>query len=271
MVMLKKVARIGGLAALVGCLASSALAQQSTATVSGTIADQGGGVLPGVVVTATNEATQVAREGVTDGEGVFILSASPPGIYTLSAGLPGFQTVVTEGIVVQVGQDLTFDLTLGVAAVAETVTVTGESPLVNTTQSRIGYVVTEREIDTIPSQGRTQFGLVQLVPGVTPDLGALGEGDFEGDAFYANGQSNDRNQWNVDGVSNQQSNGGGGGPQARISLDATAEFQVLTHQYTAESGGASGVIINAITKSGTNQFAGRGFYFLHKREALAEE
>ena len=262
MVMLKKFARIGGLAALVGCLAvSPALAQQSTATVNGTIADQGGGVLPGVVITATNEATQVSREGVTDGEGIFILTAIPPGTYTLSAGLPGFQTVEQTGIVIQVGQNLSFDFTLGVGGVAETVTVTGESPLVNTTSSRIGYVVTEREIDSIPSQGRTQFGLVQLVPGVTPDLGALGEGDFEGDAFYANGQSNDRNQWNVDGVSNQQSNGGGSGPQARISLDATAEFQVLTHQYTAETGGASGVIINAITKSGTNQFSGRGFYF----------
>ena len=124
-------------------------------------------------------------------------------------------------------------------------------------------------MDTIPSQGRTQFGLMQLVPGVTPDLGAIGEGDFEGDAFYANGQSNDRNQWNVDGVSNQQSNGGGSGPQARISLDATAEFQVLTHQFTAESGGASGVIINAITKSGTNTFAGRGYYF-HTSEKLSQ-
>lgn len=78
MVMLKKVARIGGLTVLVGCLASSVLAQQSTATVNGTVADQGGGVLPGVVVTATNEATGVTREGVTDGVGVFILTAIPP-------------------------------------------------------------------------------------------------------------------------------------------------------------------------------------------------
>ena len=269
MVNLKKAAGIGSLAALVVCLALPALAQQSTATISGTVADQDGGVLPGVVVTAANEATGVAREGVTDGTGVFIMSAIPPGVYTLSAGLPGFQTVEQTGITVLVGQDLSFDFSLSVGGIEETITVTGEAPIVDTSNSRIGYVVTEREVDQLPSQGRTQFGLVQLVPGVTPDLGAIGEGDFEGDAFYANGQTNDRNQWNVDGVSNQQSNGGGSGPQARISLDATAEFQVLTHQYTAESGGASGVIINAITKSGTNTVAGRGYYF-HTSEKMSQ-
>ena len=231
--MLKTVARIGGLAVLAGCLALPALAQQSTATISGTVADQGGGVLPGVVVTAANEATGVAREGVTDGAGIFILTAISPGTYTLSAGLPGFQTVEQAGIVVQVGQELSFDFSLSVGGVAETITVTGEAPIVDTSSSRIGYVVSEREVDTLPSQGRTQFGLVQLVPGVTPDLGAIGEGDFEGDAFYANGQSNDRNQWNVDGVSNQQSNGGGSGPQARISLDATASGWVRSTTVSA--------------------------------------
>jgi hypothetical protein len=100
-----------------------------------------------------------------------------------------------------------------------------------------------------------------LVPGVTPNLDALGGGDFENDNFSANGQTGDRNQWNVDGASNQQSVGGGSGPQVRIPIDSTAEFQVLTHQYTAETGGSSGVIINAVTKSGTNRLSGVGFYY----------
>jgi hypothetical protein len=218
-------------------------------------------VLPGVVVTATNEATGIAREVVTGSEGSFAMIALSPGTYALGVELPGFQGQMRQGVVLQVGQEVTINFTLPIASVAETVTVTGEAPLIDTTTSQLGEVVTAREIDSIPSQGRTQFGLVQLVPGVTPNLASIGEGDFEGDNFSANGQVGDRNQWNVDGVSNQQSNGGGSGPQARVPLDSTAEFQVLTHQYTAESGGASGVIINAVTKSGTNQFTGAGFYF----------
>ena len=258
--MLKAIARIGGLAAVIGCLASSAAAQSST-SIRGTIFDQAMAVLPGVVVTATNEATGITREVVTGSEGRFTMSALNPGTYALGVELPGFQSQMRQGVVLQVGQEVTINFTLPVASVAETVTVTGESPLIDTTTSQLGEVVTAREIDTIPSQGRTQFGLVQLVPGVTPNLNSIGEGDFEGDNFSSNGQVGDRNQWNVDGVSNQQSNGGGSGPQARIPLDSTAEFQVLTHQYTADSGGSSGVIINAVTKSGTNQFTGAGFYF----------
>jgi len=95
-----------------------------------------------------------------------------------------------------------------------------------------------------------------LVPGLVPDLQP---GEFEGGNFNANGQATSQNVWTMDGAANQDTDGGGTGPQARVSLDSMAEFQVLTHQYTAEYGGSSGVIVNAVTKSGTNTFSGRLF------------
>jgi hypothetical protein len=97
---------------------------------------------------------------------------------------------------------------------------------------------------------------MQVIPGMVPNLDP---GEFEGGNFNVNGQSTARNLWTMDGAANQDTDGGGTGPQARIALDAMAEFQVLTHQYTAEYGGSSGVIVNAVTKSGTNSFAGAGF------------
>ena len=133
-------------------------------------------------------------------------------------------------------------------------TVTTEAPIVEVTASRIGSMITDREIDSLPSQGYNHLSLMQIVPGMMP---ALNPGEFEGGNFNVNGRSTASNLWTVDGAANQDTDGGGTGPQARIALDAMAEFQVLTHQYTAEYGGSSGVIVNAVTKSGTNQYSGR--------------
>jgi hypothetical protein len=109
---------------------------------------------------------------------------------------------------------------------------------------------------------------MQVVPGLVPDLTP---GEFEGGNFNANGRSIASNLWTVDGAANQDTDGGGTGPQARITLDSMAEFQVLTHQYTAEFGGSSGVIVNAVTKSGTNQLSGRGFYFFEDESLRARD
>ena len=151
---------------------------------------------------------------------------------------------------------------------AENVTVTGDAPLVETTASRVGSNVSEDEIDKLPSQGRNHLSLMQLVPGLVPELTP---GEFEGGNFNANGRDTASNLWSVDGAANQDTDGGGTGPQARITLDTMSEFQVLTHNYTAEFGGSSGVIINAVTKSGTNDFHGRGFYFFEDESLRAKD
>jgi outer membrane receptor protein involved in Fe transport len=251
-----------------GCLASSAFAQGGTAVISGTVFDQAGAVLPGAVVTATNEATGIVRETVTGGEGHFVFPTLQPGTYTVRADLTGFQGRTSTGLVLNIGGEMTLDMTLALAGVEENVLVTGQAPIVEVTASRIGAVVSNQEIDQLPSQGRNHLSLMQLVPGLVPDLQP---GEFEGGNFNANGQTTASNLWTMDGAANQDTDGGGTGPQARVSLDSMAEFQVLTHQYTAEYGGSSGVIVNAVTKSGTNTFAGRAFNYYEDDKLRARD
>jgi hypothetical protein len=129
--------------------------------------------------------------------------------------------------------------------------------------------VTTREIDNLPSQGRNQLSLMQLVPGLTP---SLNPGSFEGGQFNANGRETGSNLFMVDGVYNNDDRlGGSQGTQARIPLDVMSEFQVLTHQYTAEYGGSSGVVVNAVTKSGTNRLSGRGYYYFQDESMNATD
>ncbi len=258
--MLRRIAQVGVLTVLMGSgLASTAWAQAGRAGVSGTVFDQAKAVLPGANVIATNEATGVTRETVGGPEGRFFIPTLEPGTYTLRVGLPGFQNQIRTGLVLQVGQELTIDVTLQLASVAETVTVTGVSPIVEVTTSRLGANLTTQDIDSLPTSGRSQLMLMTLVPGLTP---AFQPGTFEGGTFNANGRDTAGNLFLVDGGSNNDERGGGArGLQTRVSLDSMAEFQVLTHQYTAEFGGSSGVVVNAITRSGTNRFSGRGFYY----------
>ena len=266
--MSKAIGPSGTLAIVIGCLASTVFAQGGNAVINGTVFDQAKSVLPGVTVTVTNEATGISRETLSGPEGHFVIPTLMPGTYTVRTALTGFQGQTREGIVLNIGQELTIDLEMSLAGVAERITVTAEAPIVETTASRIGAVVSEQEIDQLPSQGRNHLSLMQLVPGLVPELTP---GEFEGGNFNVNGRTTASNLWTVDGAANQDTDGGGTGPQARITLDSMAEFQVLTHQYTAEFGGSSGVIVNAVTKSGANLFSGRGFYYLEDESLRARD
>jgi hypothetical protein len=231
--------------------------QFATAEFNGTVADQSGGALPGVTITITEESTGLVRTAVTNESGRFALLAMPPGRYTMRAELTGFQTQARAGVALAVGQAITINFTLPIGALTDQITVTGESPLVEVTQTQIGTNITSADIDSLPIQGRQQMGLMQLVPGLTPNLRA---GAFEGTNYSANGRETQSNLFLVDGVSNKDDRSAGFA-QASVTPDTMAEFQVLTHDYGAEYGGASGVIVNAVTRSGTNQFRGRGFYY----------
>jgi hypothetical protein len=152
--------------------AAPALAQGGRSEINGTVVDSAKAVLPGVTVTATNQDTGLERSTVSGLEGKFTIPTLQPGTYTIKAELQGFQVTNLTGIVVNVGQELTVNVTLQVAGVAETVTVTGVSPLVEATSSRIGTNVTSTEIDGLPSANRSQFSLMQTIPGLVP--GAAG-------------------------------------------------------------------------------------------------
>jgi len=230
-----------------------------SAELNGTIVDQGKAVLPGVTVSVTNQATGQTRQTVTGSEGRFVLATLPPGTYTIKAELQGFEPITRTGLVLNVGQEITITLTMNLAGVREEVTVTAQTPVIETTSSKIGTNITTDEIDNAPSANRSQFSLMQTIPGLVPTLQV---GSFEGGQFSANGQATTNNLFLVDGQYDNDSRlGGSQGTQARVTLDAMSEYQVQTHQYGAEYGGSTGVVVNAVTKSGTNRFSGRAFEY----------
>ena len=139
-------------------------------------------------------------------------------------------------------------------------TVTGEAPLVEVTQTQVGTNITGQNIEALPTAGRQQYALLQLVPGLTPTLAA---GSFEGAQYSAGGQSTSNNVFMVDGAyNNDDRTQSGPGMQTRMTVDTMAEYQVLVHDFGAEYGGAAGAVINAMTKGGSNQFHGRAAYYL---------
>jgi hypothetical protein len=245
--------------ALLFC-ASSALAQSATGEIQGTIVDQSGAVLPGVTVTITNTATGATREAITDAGGLFGVPGLPVGPYEVQASLQGFATQRQTDLRVQVGQAITLRLELGVAAVAETITVAGTSPVVETTKSQVSSVVSETAVANLPANGRNFIDFVLLTPGVTRDVRT-------GDISFA-GQRGTLNSLVVDGADNNntffgQSLGrtGSGRAPYQFSQEAVQEFQVNTNAYSAEYGRAGGAVINVVTKSGTNAFTGSVFEF----------
>jgi len=248
-------------------LATPAMAQGGRSEINGTVVDSAKAVLPGVTITAINQDTGLERTTISSVDGRFTIPTLLPGTYTIKAELQGFQITNVSGVVINVGQELTVNLTLQVAGVTETITVTGQSPLVEATSSRIGTNVTSSEIDGLPSANRSQFSLMQTIPGLVP---VLQIGSFEGGQFSANGQATTNNLFLVDGQNDNDSRRGGSqGTQARISLDSMAEYQVQTHQYAAEYGGSTGVVVNSVTKSGTNKLSGRVFEYYQSNKLKA--
>jgi hypothetical protein len=246
-----------------------ALGQGGIAEINGVVVDQSQAVLPGVTVVVTNVGTSAARDVVTGPDGRFIVPTLTPGVYRVSVELPGFQPQVRDNVDLRVGQEVTLAFTLAVGGLAENLTVTGQAPVVEVTTNRVATQIGTEEIDNLPTQGRNTMALLALVPGVTP---AIAPGGFGVGEVTANGRDRGSNTFLIDGMSNQQAlRGGALGGQARMSLDAMAEYQVLTHNYSAEYGGLSGIVINSVSRSGTNQFRGRAFTYLQDDKLNATE
>ena len=226
-------------------------AQTSLATLRGKVTDQQGGVLPGVTVTARQTETNTTRSGATNEAGQFYLPSLPAGTYELTVELSGFSTG-KRTVILRVGQEAAADFMLTVGAVAETVLVSGLSPLVETS-STLGSVIDKKEIDNLPTIDRNFAGLAQLTPGVS----SSGGGSM---GFGAAGQRQYQNQIFMDGATNAQQFYG---TQAELyPQDWVQEFQVMITGYSAEFGQATGGILNVITRSGSNNTQGRmyGFY-----------
>jgi hypothetical protein len=261
--------RTTAIIALILVIAARVHAQGGRSEINGTVVDQSQAVLPGTTVTVVHVDTGVERVVVTGPDGRFVIPTLTPGVYTVRTELSGFQPQTRENVRVSVGQEVTLDFTLGVGGLAEQVTVSAEAPTVEVTTTRVATHISNEEIDNLPSQGRNQLSLMQLVPGLTP---SLAPGGFNGGEYNANGRDRGSNLFLLDGMSNQQGHQGGSlGGMTRMSLDTMAEFQVLTHQYGAEYGGASGVVVNAVSRAGTNNFNGRTFFYLQDDKLNAVE
>ena len=234
----------------VGALAAPLSAQTSLATLRGKVLDEQGGVLPGATVVARQIETNTTRTGVTNETGQFYLPSLPAGAYELTVELQGFSTA-KRSLTLRVGQEATADVSLSVGTVAETVQVTGAAALVET-KSTLGSLIDRKEIDNLPTIDRNFASLAQLTPGVTSTGGSsMG--------FSGAGQKQFQNQIFMDGATNAQQFYG---TQAELyPQDWVQEFQVMTSGYSAEFGQATGVVLNVITRSGTNTLQGRAYGF----------
>ena len=146
--------------------ATAAFAQQTTGNISGRIVDDQGAAVPGVTVTARNTQTGFTRSDVSDAEGIYRLNALPVGTYDLTAELQGFSKVDQKGVVINVGQSLDIAIAMKVASVQENITVTGETPLIETRSSSVGGVVDVARIENLPLNGRQFANLAATIPGV---------------------------------------------------------------------------------------------------------
>jgi hypothetical protein len=237
----------------------SANAQQGTGELRGRVVDAQNSVLPGVTVTAKNEASGQFREVVSGPDGSFFMSALTPGSYELSAQLAGFRSFQRGGVRVEVGKTQSIDVQMQVGGIEEKVTVTAESPIVDTTTKQLGGSVQSQELQDVPSVNRNFTSYLSLLPGVTATIST---DSFGADSIRVNGQATQNANYMLDGAGNNDNfNNGNGGAQARIPVEAVQEFQLLTSQFDAEFGQSSGGIVNAVSRQGTNVVHGTGFFF----------
>lgn len=247
-----------------GLASTAARAQTTTGTILGDVKDAQGLRLPGVTVTVTNQTNGATRELVTDDNGAFSFPALSPGLYTLKASLAGFRDITRADLRLAIASQLNIPVTLEVGGVSETITVTEQAPLVDTTEQAVRTLVETRQIASLPLKSRDVLDLAMLSPGVVSDQGSASGGQTDSISFGGMSE-NYKSMW-LEGVDfNDEVTGGGSSLSSatRIALaqEAVQEFQVMANSYSAEFGRSASGAINILTKSGGNQVHGSGFYF----------
>ncbi|HWP85962.1 MAG TPA: TonB-dependent receptor, partial [Terriglobia bacterium] len=247
-----------------GILCGISFGQVITGSVSGTVRDSSGAVLPGTTIQIHNTGTGVARTVVTDVRGYYTAPNLTPGVYDLTALLSGFQTEVRRGLTVNVGQAAVMDFSMKVGAVSERVEVTAEAPLVETTNAVVSGLVSERQVEDLPLNSRSLIELAPLHSGVL--LAPTGESSASkgmGAKLVISGTRYNTNLFQVDGADiNDLGGAAGSASQNLMGAETIKEFNVVINAYSAEYGKHSGGVFNAVTKSGTNTIHGSAFNFL---------
>ena len=235
-----------------------ALLAQGTGSITGTVRDNTGAVVPKADVTLTDTGTKTTLHATTNAEGEYLLAAVPPGVYDLSVSIVGFSTYEAKGIILRVAQRARVDATLTVGEVKTAVTVEASAATqVETESSEVSGVVTGKEISQIVLNGRNFTQLITLTPGVSnqtgQDEGTVGVNGSV--SFSVNGGRNVYNNWEIDGGDNMD-NGSNNTLNVYPNVDAIAEVRVLTSNYGAQYGRNGSATIETVTKSGTSEFHG---------------
>lgn len=262
-----KFVRFAALALFFLTVASHTQAQDFRGTIAGRIADAQGGRLPGATVTAAHVATNVESTTTTDGAGDYAIPYLAPGLYRITVELQGFKKIVREKVEVRIGDRLTIDLSLEVGQLEETVTVSAETPLLETRSGSAGQVIDEKRIALMPLSDGNPFVLSRLAPGVAyhGDLKFSRPFDNAGTSDFTADGGPGRNEFTLDGSPNMTHG-------RRVAFvppaNAVQEFKVETATFDAQQGHTAGATVNVTLKSGTNALKGDGYYH-YRDEALS--
>jgi hypothetical protein len=247
----------GLLTLMILALSVPAYAQRTTGIIIGTATDESGAVLPGVTVTLKSEAVPGTPSTVTTESGVYRFPALPPGTYELTFTLSGFSTITRQQIPVGVGQTVEINAQMKVSSLAETITVTGESPVVNTASTQVSTNYNREWVENAPVRRFTFFDLINAAPGVTQSFSTTSRSQS-----FGSGTTD--NSYQLDGTDFTAPFTGAAWPWP--NTDAIEEVEVLSLGASAEYGQLMGAVFNVVTRQGGNAFHGDGnFYFQHQR------
>jgi Carboxypeptidase regulatory-like domain/TonB dependent receptor len=255
---MSKIAKLFFASLIVCALTAVGLAQSTTTgSIGGVVTNPNKEVVPGASVTAKNAGTNKEDTATTDDTGRFKVANLQPGIYSVTVNAAGFSQITQENVVVEVGRETGLEVSLSVGPVTGTVDVSAEAPVINTTQQDFSTNINQTSINELPINGRRWSNFALLTPGAVPD-GTFGLISFRGISGLLNNNT-------IDGGDNNQAFFAEERGRTRISYSvsqaAIREFQVNTSSYSAEYGRSAGGVVNAITKSGTNDFHGGAFYY----------
>src|SRR2546426_222858 len=263
--------RLAGILAVIALTSGLVFGQEFSATMSGVVHDAGGGVVPGVSVTAKHTDSGLTRTVITNETGSYRMPALPVGEYEMTAELSGFKQQVRRGVILAVTQEAVVNFTLEVGDLKEQITVTEDAPLLNTTLSSTSGLVSREQIKDLPLNGRSFLELMTLNAGVIANRSNTSDNNVP--SFSIAGKRPDSNRFTMNGMDYVGNNAGGTytAPQGisgfLLGVDAVREFNVLGHTYGAEYGKRAGAQVTIVTTSGTNQFHGSVFEYL-RNDAL---
>ena len=247
-----------------------ATAQQFRATVTGTVTDAQGAVVPGATVTAVNSDTNVSVEAQTNDRGVYTIQQLVPGPYRITAALSGFKTFVREGITLRTAETVTVNLALSMGAVEETVTVSAQTTNIESNESTIAQTIENKRISELPLNGRQVYMLAQLTAGTIFTQTTFGATGFSGTRAWdvngslsIHGSRTGNNEFLMEGAPSAGTGGGTGNWNYAPPVDAIEEFKIGMSAVDASYGRTSGGVVNMTFRSGTNDLRGSGI-FLHR-------